>query len=388
MNRSMRLLFLSTTLLSLSLFAPSPLVDLARADQDTSLQRGESLGHKFKIEEILSNRGVIWAMEFISQDQIIFTEREGKLSLFNLTTKKLTSVKNLNLAVVVRGQGGLLDIKPHPQFKNNGLIFLTYSKKGKGGTATTALLRGKLQQGNKWTESKELFQAMPYTSHHLHFGSRIAIRGDDLFFSVGDRGESKKAQDLTNDLGKIHRLKLDGTIPKDNPFINTAKAKKTIYSYGHRNPQGLAFHPKTKQLWEHEHGPRGGDEINIITKGANYGWPVVGYGKHYWKPFYVGEAKERPDIKSPLKQYTPSTAPSGLAFSIGSLFTQWQNTFFVGSLGFGHLHHLVAPEKNDILKENLLLESTNLRIRELLVSQSGHLYFSTDEGSIFKISPL
>ena len=358
----------------------------SKADEHGLTQTGQSLGHRFKIEEIISKRGVIWAMEFISKDQMILTEREGKLSLLQLSTKKIIPILNLNLALVVEGQGGLLDVKPHPQFKDNGLIFLTYSKKMAQGTQTTALLQGKLQR-NRWTEPRELFQAKPPTSHNVHFGSRIAIKGDDLFFSVGDRGQSKSAQSLKNDLGKIHRLKLNGTIPQDNPFTTIQGARKTIYSYGHRNPQGLAFHPETGELWEHEHGPRGGDEINVIAKGANYGWPIVGYGKHYWNPFYVGQTQERKDIKSPRNHYTPSTAPSGMTFYTKTLFPRWKNTFFIGSLGFGHLHHLAIPKKDGPLKENLLLKSTDMRIRELLVCESGYVYFSTDEGSIFRISP-
>ena len=254
------------------------------------------LGHRFKATEIISGRGVIWGMEFLLTRrgrQIIFTERRGKLFLLLLKTGKLTEIQGgkWNAKVANVEQGGLLDVKPHPRFAQNRMIFLTYAKQVARRQYTTVLAQAQLSKDNRLKNFQELFVALPPNSNTRHFGSRMAIRDGFLFFSVGDRGERKSAQQLNNDRGKIHRLTLAGNVPKDNPFFATPGARKSIYSYGHRNPQGLVFHPQTRELWSHEHGPRGGDEVNLIKAGANYGWPTISYGKEYWGPIQVGEGE-------------------------------------------------------------------------------------------------
>ena len=205
---------------------------------------------------------------------------------------------------------------------------------------------------------------------------------------MGDRGERKYAQRLDRDEGKIHRLKLDGRIPQDNPFYSVPMARKSLYSYGHRNPQGLFFHPETGELWEHEHGPRGGDEINRIQKGANYGWPVVSDGKEYWGPIQVGEGTTKKGMERPLKSYTPSIAPSGMAFYQGKLFPKWKGTLLLGSLAYTHLNHLNLSSEYHITKENRLLKSLKMRIRDVLVGPLGEVYLSTDEGNILRFIPV
>lgn len=346
----------------------------------------ESGGHRFLVEEIIQGRGVIWAMELTSPDEIIFTEREGKLSLLNLQTKQLTPIKwPAAILIAGVGQGGLLDVKLHPRFSRNRLLFLTYAKQVAEKQYTTVLASARLQK-NRLQDFQELFVANWPSSNTSHFGSRIAIRNDELFFSVGDRGERKYAQQLDRDQGKIHRLKLDGSIPRDNPFNSIPLARKSIYSYGHRNPQGLVFHPQTGELWEHEHGPRGGDEVNRIQKGANYGWPVISYGKEYWGPVQVGEGTTKPGMEQPHKYYTPSIAPSGMAFYQGELFPRWRGGLFLGSLAYTHLNHLIFSEQQ-IIRENRLLESLQMRVREVLVGPRGYVYLSTDGGSILRLSP-
>ncbi|MCY4643152.1 MAG: PQQ-dependent sugar dehydrogenase [Bacteriovoracales bacterium] len=347
----------------------------------------ESRGHRFRAHEILKDRGVIWGMEFISKNEMIFTERAGGLYLFDVQSRKLVAIRGLNshAKIAVHGQGGLLDIKTHPRFSKNRRIFLTYSEETKKGKFTTVLALAGVQD-RRLKNFKVLFRAGPASSSHRHFGSRMAIRGDDLFFSIGDRGERASAQKLDDDRGKIHRLKLDGKVPPDNPFFSTPKARKTLYSYGHRNPQGLSFHPVTGKLWSHEHGPRGGDEINIIKRGANYGWPVVSYGKEYWGPIRVGEGTSKPGMVSPLKQYTPSIAPSGMLFYSGKLFPKWRGHLFLGSLAYNHLGHL-AISKGRVTFENRLLKSLEMRVRDVEEGPDGFIYVSTDEGSLLRLTP-
>ena len=333
----------------------------------------------FEVETVVEGRGVIWGMEFLTPNKIIFTERAGKLSLLDLASKRVTAIEGgpSREELAHTGQGGLLDVKLHPQFLRNRSIFLTYSKRLAEKSYTTVLVQAELR-GSQLQKVRELFRATPASPNNRHFGSRMAIKDGQLFFSVGDRGERARAQSLDNDWGKIHRLNLDGTVPPDNPFVKNPKARPSIYSYGHRNPQGLAFHPVSGELWEHEHGPRGGDEINVIKKGANYGWPVISYGKEYWGPIAVGEGTARKGMEQPLKYYVPSIAPCGMDFYRGDLY--------IGALALSHLNHLTLAE-NRITGENRLLASLRARVREVLAGPDGKLYISTDGGSIFKLSP-
>ena len=346
-----------------------------------------SEGQSFIVTKVIDKRGVIWAMEFIAPNKLLFTERQGKLFKLNLSTQRLTEITGLVPAMQIAqvGQGGLLDLKLHPSFSRNSVIFLTYAKKIAPRHYTTALVSAVLKN-HQLSHVQELFSATPPNSHSRHFGSRMAIQGRHLFFSVGDRAEREHAQRLTDDWGKIHRINLDGTIPADNPFYQQPGARKTIYSYGHRNPQGLAFNPLSDKLWSHEHGPRGGDEINLIQPGANYGWPTISYGKEYWGPIQVGEGVAKEGMEQPLKYYIPSIAPSGMAFYQGQSLGPWQGHLFLGSLAYHHLNHLVI-EQGKIVRENRLLKSLNMRIREVVTGVNGQLYLSTDEGSILKISP-
>ena len=247
----------------------------------------------------------------------------------------------------------------------------------------TAIYSGTFEKF-KINNMKLLYKAVPNTKKGQHFGSRIVF--DDkghLFFGVGDRGNRDvNPQDIKNDGGKIYRLNLDGSIPDDNPFVNKQGAKKAVYTYGNRNPQGLIFHPITGELWEHEHGPKGGDEINIIEKGKNYGWPVITYGINY-SGTSITDKREMPGMEQPLYYWVPSIAPSGMAFSTSDIYKDWKGDLFVGSLKFKYLERLVIRDKKVIKREKILDEIG--RVRNVKEGPDGYLYIGVDGKGILKV---
>lgn len=229
----------------------------------------------------VSNPAISWGMAWLPNGDMLFTQRSGELRLVKqgkLVTENITGLPEIE----VGGQGGLLDIVIHPDYANNGWLYFSYTKADGEGNKSTAIMRAKLQ-GMALTEQEDIYVAQAYSDKEVHFGSRLAFDNQGyLYFSIGDRGQRDiNPQDITRDAGKVYRLHDDGRIPKDNPFVIDNSAKKAIYTYGHRNPQGMTKHPITGEIWTHEHGPRGGDEVNIITKGKNYGWPVISYGINY-----------------------------------------------------------------------------------------------------------
>ena len=263
-------------------------------------------------EVVVSDLTNPWRFVFLPDNSLLITEKEGKIIHFKNDTK--TEIEGLP-EIYVRGQGGLLDISIHPNYKNNGWIYFSYAlPKGEGKGGNTAIMRAKIKN-NTLIEKELLYKAEPNTTKGQHFGSRIVFdREGYLYFSIGERGERDiNPQDITRDCGKIYRLNDDGTIPKDNPFVDSKDAKKAIWSYGHRNPQGMEIHPETKDIWTHEHGPKGGDEINIIRKGKNYGWPIITYGKNYSGTTITNQT-EKKGMEQPLHYWDPSIAPSGMAF--------------------------------------------------------------------------
>lgn len=337
------------------------------------------------VTTLLDKRDIIWSLDFLPDGTLLFTEKKGTLSVFHPTTKKVTAVSGLP-DVAVHGQGGLLDVRLHPAFSQNGLVFLTHAKKVPGGF-TTALVCAKLNvsaSGAALSEVKELFAATPATKAGQHFGSRIAFSADGahVFFSVGDRGERDLSRDLSTHLGKIHRLTLNGTAPSDNPFANRAGAKPEIWSYGHRNIQGLLFDTATGTLWSHEHGPRGGDEINRVEKGADYGWPIATFGREYYGP-KIGEGTAKPGITPPLYHYTPSIGPSGFAIGQGEVFPAWKGKFLIGALALEHLNVFDPVQKT----ETRVLTKADERIREVRMGPDGMVYLGTDSGKILRLSP-
>jgi glucose/arabinose dehydrogenase len=279
----------------------------------------------------------------------------------------------------------LLDIAIGPP-GSEGWIYFTYSKAANS-EATTALARARLD-GERLVDWQDLLVTDAATGTRRHFGSRIAF--DDqghVFFGVGDRGVRDNAQNTGNHAGSIMRLDLDGSVPADNPFVGDAKVRDEIWSFGHRNPQGLLFDSPTQRLWEIEHGPRGGDEINLILEGRNYGWPVVSHGKEYWGPLAVGEATSKPGMEDPRKVYIPSIAPGSLLLYRGEAFPEWRGDLFSGALKLQHLNRISLSADGQAIAEERLLEDLGERIRALAESPEGWIYFSTDSGRIMRLRP-
>ena len=345
----------------------------------------KSEGMKIKVERVVKGLNIPWGMTFLSAQKLLVTEREGKVLLIDLKNSTKTILKNIP-DVMAEGQGGMLDVAISPNYTNDGWIYFTYVK-NIDGEGATVLARAKLKL-NRFYEWQELLVSESTTDASQHFGSRIAFdKKGHVFFGIGDRGERPNAQDLTNHAGSIMRLNLDGSIPEDNPFVNSDSSLPEIWSYGHRNPQGLVYDIKTNRLWEIEHGPRGGDEINLIKKGANYGWPVISYGKEYWGPLAVGEGTHRKGMEQPVKVYVPSIAPGSLLIYSGTIFPQWQGNLFSGALKLRHINRIVLNKKGEAISEERLLETLDNRIRALAQSPEGWIYFSTDSGEIYRIKP-
>ena len=337
--------------------------------------------NRYATELIVDGIDIPWGMDFIDETEFLVTDKKG--ILYHVKNGVKTEVSGLP-KVYVRGQGGLLDVALHPNFKSNKKVYLAISVNLEGDEGgNTAIYSGTFEKF-KINNMKLLYKAVPNTKKGQHFGSRIVF--DDkghLFFGVGDRGNRDvNPQDIKNDGGKIYRLNLDGSIPNDNPFVNKQGAKKAVYSYGNRNPQGLIFHPITGELWEHEHGPKGGDEINIIEKGKNYGWPVITYGINY-SGTSITDKREMPGMEQPLYYWVPSIAPSGMAFSTSDIYKDWKGDLFVGSLKFKYLERLVIRDKKVIKREKILDEIG--RVRNVKEGPDGYLYIGVDGKGILKV---
>ena len=338
---------------------------------------------EYTYETVIEDIDIPWGLDFISDKEFLVTEKSGKL--YKVSNNFKTEITGLP-DVYVRGQGGLLDVALHPDFSKNNIIFLTLSSKiGNGDGGNTALYSAELNE-SKLKNLKLLYKAFPNSKKGQHFGSRIVFDNKNhLFFSIGDRGNRDVTpQDISIDGGKIYRLNLDGTVPNDNPFINDSNAKKAIYSFGHRNPQGMAVHPKTGKIWVNEHGPRGGDEINIIEKGKNYGWPKITYGINY-SGTTITDKKALPGMEQPFYYWVPSIAPSGMTFLTSNKYKGWKNSLFIGSLKFEYLERLVI-NKNKIVKREKILDKIG-RVRDVNQGPDGYLYVNVDGKGVIKIIP-
>ncbi len=328
-----------------------------------------------------------WSMAFLPDGSLLITERSGTLRRFaggRLQDEPITGLP----PIAVKGQGGLMDVAIHPDFSDNRWVYLSYAAPGKGGIGTD-VGRGRLQ-GNRLIDWQTLFRLEPKTSARQHFGSRLVFdRHGYLFITLGDRGDRHRAQDLNDHAGSIIRLHDDGRIPQDNPFVGKPGARPEIYSYGHRNLQGAALHPKTGQLWTHEHGPQGGDEINAIVAGANHGWPIITYGKEYGTGFSIGEGTHKAGMLQPLHYWVPSIAPSGMAFYTAEQFHNWQGNLLVGSLKSELLVRLEL-DGNKIINEHRILQNRLGRIRDVRQGPDGFIYLLTDEnnGELIRLEPL
>ncbi|MCW8930357.1 MAG: PQQ-dependent sugar dehydrogenase [Gammaproteobacteria bacterium] len=341
--------------------------------------------NQFIVEEILNGLGVPWGMTFLSTHELLFTQRDGKIGLVDLKQKKLIWLKNTP-SVYQNGQGGLLDVMVADDYAQTGWIYFTYSKSLKN-QSTTALARAKLQDDSliNW---QDLLVSQSLGETTRHYGSRITFDDNGhLFFSIGDRGHRPNGQDLSTHAGSILRLNLDGSIPDDNPFVDQKEKLPEIWTYGHRNPQGLFYDKDNKRLWSIEHGPRGGDEINLISSGKNYGWPVISYGKEYWGPVDVGESTHKEGMEQPVKTYIPSIAPGSLLVYSGKAFPQWRGDLFSGALKLQHLNRVVINSDLKAIEEERLLNELYERIRCVIESPEGWIYISTDSGRIMRIKP-
>ena len=268
-------------------------------------------------------------------------------------------------------------------------VYLSYSyiDKNDNQAGNTAIIRAKIRN-NRLENIQEIYRAIPAVRTNHHFGSRMAFdQKGDLYFSVGDRGKRDDfPQKLTNSNGKIHRIHDDGRIPNDNPFINNPHAVKSIFSYGHRNPQGLIWHAQSNTVWIHEHGPKGGDEINILKKGANYGWPVISYGVNYNGTRFTDQSK-KDGMEQPIHYYVPSIAPCGMAFLDNALYPNWKNSLLIGSLRFQYLERLVLKD-DQIIHQEKILDELNSRVRNVIISPEGYIYVALENpGRIIKILP-
>lgn len=333
---------------------------------------------------VVKDLSLPWDLAFLSDTEALVTEKAGAIYRVDLSTGTKRPVSGVP-KIRVQGQGGLHAVILHPKFAENGLLYLSYAAPGPDGEgATTHFMRARLS-GTQLSDQKVLLQAKAPTGAGHHFGGAMAFDRDGyLFVSVGDRGERDDAQKLTSHNGKILRLHDDGTVPQDNPFVNTPGAMPEIWSYGHRNPQGLSLDPATGALYESEHGPQGGDEINRIERGRNFGWPVITYGREYGSGFKIGEGTTREDVPPPVHFYVPSIATCGIAYYAGDAFPQWKHSVFVAALR-GHLNRVQLTPEGRFVKEERLLTDAGLRVRAVRVSPSGGIYVVADDGVVVKL---
>lgn len=337
------------------------------------------------VEQLAEGLGVPWGMSLLSQQLLIFSERAGAIKILDLNSLEITRLSG-GPGVAAIGQGGMLDVAAAPDYTRSGWIYFTYSKPQDGNGATT-LARARLQQ-HRLVDWQDLLVSDSATDTGYHFGSRIAFDDDGhVYFGVGDRGKRDPAQDLSNHIGSIMRLNLDGSIPEDNPFVGHPGARAEIWSYGHRNPQGLVYDGAAARLWEIEHGPRGGDEINLIEAGRNYGWPVISHGKEYWGPVSIGEGTSKAGMEQPVKVYIPSIAPGSLIIYRGNAFPDWRGNLFAGALKLRHLNRIIISEQGKAIGEERLFEELDERIRALVTDDRGWIYLSTDSGRILRMKP-
>ena len=333
----------------------------------------------FKTQTVTDKLSYPWGMAFLPDGNIIVTERTGQLRLVENGQLNPTPVSGLPEIAVV-GQGGLLDVSLHPDFKNNQLIYLSYAAQHNGGYGTE-VIRGRLE-GMELKNVEKIFAASPKSREGgRHFGSRLLFAPDGkLFITLGDRGDQDRAQKLDDHAGSLIRVNDDGSVPEDNPFINSKNAKPESYTLGNRNMQGIAIQPGTGLLWTHEHGPQGGDELNIMKPGTNYGWPVITYGVNYGIGTKIGEGTEKEGMAQPIHYWIPSIAPSGMVFYTGDEFPEWKNNLFVGSLRFGQLVRLVIQD-GKVVEEERLIDGKHGRIRDVRQGPDGTLYLLTDESN-------
>jgi glucose/arabinose dehydrogenase len=344
--------------------------------------------HNFNVVRLVEGLQNPWSIAWLPDGRMLVTERPGRLRIvskdFKLDPKPIEGLPK----IIVGGQGGLFDVAVHPNYKENGWIYISYSGPGDGGHGTE-LMRAKLD-GYRLIEPQVLFRLQPKSGTGFHFGGRIVFDGKGhVFLTLGDRGEMDRAQRLDDHAGSVIRLREDGSVPKDNPFLNRPDAKPELLTKGNRNIQGAALHPTTGELWTHEHGPQGGDEINVIRAGRNYGWPVITYGVNYMIGTKIGEGTQKQGMEQPLYYWVPSIAPSGMAFYTGDRFPNWRGNLLVGALRDEMLVRLELDGEK-VVKEERMMHDTIGRIRDVRVGPDGYVYLLTDErrGILARLEPV
>ena len=339
--------------------------------------------HDFRVTTVVDGLIQPWAIAFLPGSDVLVTERPGRLRIIRNGALLPAPVEGVP-AVFHSSQGGLLEVMPHPEFASNRLLYLTYSKPGADDSrATTALIRGRLED-DRLTDIEHLFEAVARGRNH--FSGKLAFDGKGyLFLSLGDRQvppegdlEAHPAQDLSNHHGKIVRLHDDGRVPSDNPFVTRAGARPEIWSYGHRNVQGLAIHPQTGELWANEHGPQGGDELNRILPGRNYGWPVIGFGVNYQTGLAIHAGTHREGMEQPVNVWVPSIGVSGLMIYTGERFPEWRGNIFVGGMAGQQLSRLTLDARGRVVSEETLVRQRG-RIRDVRQGPDGSIYLVTDD---------
>jgi aldose sugar dehydrogenase len=351
-----------------------------------SQQTFQAEHHSYRAVTIAEGLQNAWGLAFLPNGDMLVTERPGRLRLIRDGQLQPDPVPGVP-EVAARGQGGLLDVALHPAFADNRFVYLSYSKPGPDG-ATTAVVRGRFD-GSRLSDLEEVFEARAWSNAGQHFGSRLVF--DDhgyLFISVGERGAMQEAQNLGNHQGTIIRLHDDGRVPSDNPFVGQSGALPEIWAYGVRNPQGMVLHPTTRELWELEHGPRGGDEVNLVLPGRNYGWPVITYGINYnGQP--ISDITEKEGMEQPLYHWTPSIATSGLAFYTGDAFPQWKGSLLAGGLTGRYVARLTV-DGHRVIAEEKLMEGFGERIRDVRDGPDGSIYVLTDapQGQLVRLEPV
>ena len=347
----------------------------------------QSEKHAFRISSLVTGLENPWSVAFLPDGRFLITERAGRLRLvssdFKLDPKPIDGLPE----VVSHGQGGLFDVVLHPQYAQNGWIYWAYNAPGPGGWGT-ALARGKLL-GQRMTDVQVLFSMQPKTRSGFHFGGRIVFdQAGFVYLTLGDRGDKDRAQKLDDHAGSVIRLHDDGRVPDNNPFVKRAGALAEKWTLGNRNMQGAALHPQTGELWTHEHGPQGGDELNVMRSGLNYGWPVITYGVNYGLGTKIGEGQEKPGMVQALKVWVPSIAPSGMAFVSGSQFPQWQGSLLIGALR-GQMLVRLTLDGEKVVSEERLFQGRPGRIRDVRMGPDGLVYLLTDDvqGALLRIEP-
>jgi len=359
---------------------------LAVAPLVASAQTIKTQEHALRVVRLVENLEHPWSLAFLPDGAMLVTERPGRLRMVRDGKLDPQPVAGLPQVAAV-GQGGLMDVAIHPEFAKNHLVYLSYAARGEGGSSTE-VARGRLS-GRRLEGVEVIFRQLPKSSGGRHFGSRLVFdREGYLYITLGDRGEQERAQKPDDHAGSVIRLHDDGRVPKDNPFVGRPGWKPEKYTLGNRNIQGAALNPQTGVLWTHEHGPQGGDEVNVIRAGVNYGWPVITYGVEYVIGTKIGEGTHKPGMAQPIRYWVPSIAPSGMAFYAGDRFPRWRGDLFVGALRSEMLVRL-RLEGEKVVQEERMLKGVLGRIRDVRRGPDGYLYLLTDapNGVLARLEP-